>query len=334
MPWPSLARRARTNIAFLAATVILSLHTLPYRIMGPCPGDDSVERLVAGAAYTPYQYRVLLPAFVRAGEALHLIEPGTRAERGAFDDLELVALVLLGFVFRRYLSSFIHGDVVASVLALSIYVILPFNYFNYFFYPYDIPGVLFFTLGLILIRNRNWWLFYPVFALATFNRETSIFLVAAAAFALYDKLSARRLALLVGSQLVIWCVIKAGLWSLYRDNPSHGVGLFVFQFKVNVATIREVPLKSLAALSTWGLLWVAGAIWYRRIRDEFLRRNLWVVPLFVLAMFVFGFIVESRIYGEILPIVIAAFWVTFLPLLEQAAFPGRDAPRLAVPASL
>jgi len=330
MLWHRLSKRTRTNILFSVAAVIMSLHTLPYRIMGPCPGDDSVRNLVAGAAYTPYQYRVLLPALVRAGEAAHLIQPGSRAEHAAFDLMEQIFLFLLAFVFRRYLLLFIPDHVVASVLALSIYVILPFNYFNYFFYPYDIPGVVFFTLGLILIRNQNWRLFYPVFVLATFNRETSIFLTVAVALALFDKVSPRTLALLIGSQLVIWIAIKAALWMFYRDNPSHGVGLYVFQFKVNVATFREIPLKAFAALSTWGALWIAGLMWYRRIDDPFLRRNLWIVPLFMLAMLVVGFVIEVRIYGEVLPIIVAAFWVTFFPLLAEAANLPPKQPRLAV----
>src|SRR5262245_37819816 len=124
MRWRRLSRTARTNLAFAAAVVVLSLHTLPYRIMGPCPGDDSVEKLVAGAAYTPYQYRVLLPAFVRFGEAINLVDRQPRAEWRAFDGLEAAFLVLLGFVFRRYLRLFIPDHTLASVLALSIYVVL------------------------------------------------------------------------------------------------------------------------------------------------------------------------------------------------------------------
>jgi hypothetical protein len=54
-----VTKTTRVNLVFLAAAVILSLHTLPYelRVCFPPPdhGDDSPEALVAGTASTPDQ---------------------------------------------------------------------------------------------------------------------------------------------------------------------------------------------------------------------------------------------------------------------------------------
>ena len=45
--------------------------------------------------------------------------------------------------------------------------------------------------------------------------------------------------------------------------------------------------------------------------------SLWTVPVFIAGMFVAGFVIELRIYGEVLPIVVAAFWVAFLDVIAE-----------------
>jgi hypothetical protein len=322
-----MTRAAKIDVVFFAAAVILSLHSVPYQLTACYPppdhGDDSPSALAAGVASTPYQYRVLVPWIVRAAVEMHLIRP--ESEMAMFVGLQVVALILLAFVFRRYLSLFITDRVLTSVMALSVYAILPFNYFNLPYYPYDVPSVVFFTLGLILIHDRNWVWFYPLFAIATLNRETSIFLTVVTVFVLFDQYSWRKLAVLVGSQAAIWVVIKAALWVLYQRNRWMGYGLYEYQFKVNVATLLNFPVKGLIALATWGCLWLAVLIWYPRITDMFLRRNLWTVPVFVAAMFVAGFVIELRIYGEVLPIVLAAAWVVFLDVIKESFARGGAA---------
>jgi len=314
-----MTKTTRVNLVFFAAAVILSLHTVPYelRVCFPPPdiGDDSPHALAAGIASTPYQYRVLVPWLVRGAMGAHLIGPDS--EMAVFAAIQTVTLVVLAFVFRRYLSLFINDRVLASVMALTLYAVLPFNYFNLPYYPYDIPSVLFFTLGLLLIHQRNWWWFYPVFAVATLNRETSLFLTVVMVCVLFDTYPWPKLGLLAGSQLAIWGVIKIALWFLYRENRWLGYGLYQFQLKANVATILAFPIKGIIALSTWGCLWIAVIIWHRRIHDVFLRRTLWTVPVFIASMFVVGFVIELRIYGEVLPIVLAAFWVAFLDVIEE-----------------
>src|SRR5438552_4287203 len=160
---PALTRTARINILFFASSLVLSLHTVPYelRVCGPFQdsGDVSLHALAAGVAATPYQYRVLVPWLVRGAEMAHVIRP--ESETAAFAVIQTVSLVLLALAFRRYLSLFIKDRVLASVMALTLYAILPFNYFNSPYQPCDIPSILFFTVGLLLIRERNWLWFYP-----------------------------------------------------------------------------------------------------------------------------------------------------------------------------
>jgi len=314
-----LTKTTKINLVFFAAALVLALHSVPYelRVCFPPPdhGSDSPESLVAGTASTPYQYRVLVPLLVRGLLTARVIDPAS--EMAAFAAIQVIALMLLALVFRRYLSRFITDPIVLSVAALTLFAILPFNYFNLPYYPYDIPSVLFFTLGLLLIYQQNWRWYYPLFIVATVNRETSIFLVAGTLFVLFDRYSARVLVLLAGSQVAIWVIIRAALWSIYQRNRWMGYGLYQFQLKVNIATLLSHPLKGVIALATWGCLWMAVVIWHDRIRDVNLKRTLMTVPVFIIGMFVAGFVIELRIYGEVLPIILAAFWVVFLDIIES-----------------
>src|SRR6476646_3840199 len=99
----------RANLVFLVAAVILALHSVPYQLAACTPppdhGDDSPEALAAGTASTPYQYRVLVPWLVRGAVSVHAISPAS--ERSLFVAIEVIALVMLAFVFRRYVSLFI-----------------------------------------------------------------------------------------------------------------------------------------------------------------------------------------------------------------------------------
>ena len=305
---------------FFTAAVILSLHSVPYelRVCYPPPdhGDDSPMALAAGVASTPYQYRVLVPWMVRVATDLHVIRP--ESQMAMFRVIQVIALILLAVVFRRYLSLFIADRVLTSVMALTLYAILPFNYFNLPYYPYDVPSVLFFTLGVILIHDERWWWFYPLFVVATFNRETTIFLAVITAAAWFDRYAWPKLAALVLSQVAIWIAIKAALWTIYQQNRWMGYGLYQYQLKVNIATLIESPLKAVIALATWGCLWLMVAVWYPRIDDLFMRRTLWTIPVFIAGMFVAGVIIELRIWGEMLPIVLAAAWIVFLDVVKES----------------
>src|SRR5947207_4702618 len=89
-----------------------------------------------------------------------------------------------------------------------------------------------------------------------------------------------------------------------------GYGLYLFQLKVNVATLLDYPIKCVIALATWGCLWLAVVIWHLRIHDVLLRRTLWTVPVFIAGMLVAGFVIELRIYGFVV-----FFWRRHLPLM-------------------
>jgi hypothetical protein len=306
-------------MTFALTAALLSLHAVCYRVIACTPplpvAENSPETLVAGLGATPYQYRALLPWIVRAALDAGLIDPSRQL--ALFVAIEALAWFLLAFAFRRFLRLFVDDRGLATTAALSVYAILPFNYFGQVYFPYDVPSVLLFTIALTALYEQRWPTYLIVLAVATLNRETSIFLTVISIWVLVGACPWRKVIALASAQAVLWVAFKLALWFIYQENRRSGSGLFDFQLLVNIATILEVPGKILVALATWGAIWIAVAAWYRRIHDPFLRRALWSVPVLIAAMFVVGFVLEVRIYGEMLPILLAAFWVSLFTVVFE-----------------
>ena len=311
MRLPALKSDARIEVAFIASAAILSVQRVPYLlyncVSGPDNGPTSMFDLAAGVASTPYQYRALVPWLVRGAVAAHLLRP--EAQGPAFWVANSIAFIALAVVFRAYLSLFIAARSLTSIAALSLLVLVPFDYYPQPFFPYDIPSIMLFTLGLIFVYRRNWLAYYPLFAIMTLNRETSVLLVAVCALVLFDVYDRRRLAALVLSQLAIWAAIKAALWALYRGNLWIGHQAVWFPMEINLRVLMADPLRLFLTLATWGALLLAVVLLRRRLRDEWLRRTLWAIPISFASTVAFGFIAEMRIDGEVLPIALAAVWV-------------------------
>ncbi len=247
--------------------------------------------------------------------------------------VEFLSVLLLIIAFRYYISLFIEDRAACTLLSFSLFYVLPFNYlFNYFyfqslFYPADIPAMLFFTLGLIFIYKKNWPVYYMVFALATFNRETSALLTLTYVFTALGKDRLKTIAAHCLAQLTIWVAIESFLYYLYADNPVEDpnikfikiswVGNSWFFFKEN-------PIEAYTYFfRTMGYLWIPVLFFFRRIREDFVRRSLLVVVLFAVSMtFLSANIHELRIWGEMIPVVLSAFLLIVKGMFEKAA-PGK-----------
>ena len=324
-PLPS---RAAARAAFVVMTILFALWVLPSRNypLG-ANAEASPEKLARGTAATPYQYRVLIPWLVTRGTPAKELSGAEIKARYWWT--EFIALVGLGLVFRRYLAFFIDSYGLTCIFALSLFALLQFNFRLQDYYPYDIPSMLFFTAGLIFIYEGKWWWFYPLFAVATLNRETSLFLTLATALVWFDRQPRLRTVGHVAVQGLLWLTIKWLLFDAYRGNPSGGYGLFQPQLKMNIMMVLGQPATALIALSTWAYLWIPVAGRYNRIRHRQLRRTLLIVPCVVVAMLPVGVINEVRIYAEVLPVVLAAAAVIFVDYLQQVLVQNPDPLRSA-----
>ncbi|MEX0607441.1 MAG: hypothetical protein WD138_05365, partial [Halofilum sp. (in: g-proteobacteria)] len=197
-------------IVSLYAILLTSLHmamTSPWRLATPV-------KLANFEAAEPFQHRVLLPALVAA---VHEILPlGVVLLFALAEMAAWIALIVLAEQALR-LFSIGSSTAVRRLLALTVVVpvglhlivpeLVPYPALNLdegvldlgnwrahrlFYYVYDLPAAVF-LLALVLLmvqyarsRDRRWLYGYlALFAVATLNRETTLFLIPAFAIAFY-----------------------------------------------------------------------------------------------------------------------------------------------------
>jgi hypothetical protein len=164
--------------------------------------------------------------------------------------------------------------------------------------------------GLVLIERENWRAYYPLFALACVNRETSCFLVFAFGLLLCPRKNWRWLGLHVAVQSAIWLSNKFVMTRLFIHNLGEKV--FENHFASNaefVLRIVRAPLESIDwIVLTFG--WMAVLIilgW--RVQPCNWKRLLLIVPPFLLGMSMAGDFGQIRIHNELVPLLLApALW--------------------------
>ncbi|WP_028324528.1 hypothetical protein [Desulfatirhabdium butyrativorans] len=296
---------------FGAAAFLLSLYFSHMHILMCDQAEKaSLDLLLTNNADTPFQYRVLVPWLVQS--VSRWLSPNLLSPIQMFRMAEFFFTFSLCIVFRSYINLFIEDAMRSSVYALSIFLLLPYQYIFYspslhsIFYPSDVPSVFFFTLGLILIYKKNWFLYYPIFAIATFNRETTIFLVFICWITAISKTNMLSVTSQCLVQMVLWVLIKQFLAVLYADNP--GPGFFVNFISTNWMKLGN-PLNVIRIASSFCFVWVAVLYRFSCITSDFLKRTTFVIFPYLVGMFIVGNIIELRIFGELIPVVLIVFWV-------------------------
>lgn len=314
-------RRAELVFLLTAFTAAYYVCELRFLLADPFFGPELFAQVAHHAGPKPWQYRVLIPytADLLSYLNLPLFHSLERWARLA----ELSSLFLLVLTFRRYISLFIRDNAVASLSSFLILIILPFNFFfprpHYPNYWYDTPSMLFFTLGLICLVQKKWLPYYVVFTIATFNRETTCFLTAIYLLTSVGRVRPKRIAVHCVSQLVVWLAIKSLLVKLYVGNPGPSFEWYeqpgVTHFADNIAFFTHLENYPMF-LSSMGFTWVAVLLHFRRIKVEFVKRSLLVVFPFFIGMMLVANIYELRLFGELIPVVLAAFVLVFYELLQ------------------
>lgn len=168
-------------------------------------------------------------------------------------------------------------------------------------FPYDLPSMMFIGWGLYFLLSQQFWWLLIVFAIGTWNRETTLFLVllgAVIALTRDGRLSLRsvrrRDVLQIGLLSIIWCVITGYLHHKYRFNTTEA-GPRVLRNLANLShpVLWPAILSGAAFLMPW--------IYWRRdlISAPKLRAGVLLLPFWVLILLSVGQILEVRIYGDI-----------------------------------
>lgn len=322
------ARRSRLHWAvFLltAASMAYFFSQLRSGMTGIVPTADT-SLLLSGGAPQIYQYRALTPWLVNLvlGITSELSPQTVLTPETVFQAVELVSIFLLLLVFRHYVISVIGDSSLGWVLSLTLFSALLFTHVipraspmaYVFWYSWDIPSVMFFALGLLLLYRRNWIWYYIVFAVASLNRETTAFLALVYLFTAIGKSSPRTVGWHCLAQVLIWVGIKAFLFMLYGDNVHlenqaslTAVGMIDYQHwtQRNISQIMK-PENYVFFLSVAGFTIVPTLLlWRSMLVDDFIRRSLLITAPFLAICIWVGIIDEVRIFGELVPIYVIAF---------------------------
>jgi hypothetical protein len=284
----------------------------------------SIEDSLYGTAYKLYQVRALVPWLVGLIEGVFARPWFIKHVYDWFWLAEAVSTFALVIAFSCYVSMILKDRVLGFIMSFVLVYAMQFNfllprlgypleypdylpalkyhpYIN-LYYPFDTPSMLFITMGLVLLYKRKWVPYYFLFALATFNRESTCFLTLIYFFTAFRKDRHRTVAFHCAVQLAVWVIVKYYLYRLYAGNPGPPM-----QYGVSAnLEILSSPANYYFLFSTMGYLWLPVILFYRHVRNDFVRKALLVAVPYMAGLFFVGQFVELRDYVDLLPIVISA----------------------------
>lgn len=210
-----------------------------------------------------------------------------------------------------------------------------------FRFIYDLPSLMFFALGLYLIYFRKpVTLLVALFAVATWNRETTLLLIPffllSAGFRSrsvaaenqtwespdgsqrgsglrvmrqapdtlrfsWRRMLRPRVAVPAVLMLAYWAAWHLFVFHLFRHNASEYYPRLSFNWQC-LRRLRYYP----QLFSAGGFLLPFLFLLRRRVRDVQLRVWLWTIPCWYAVMAVWGILVETRVFGELLPLITCA----------------------------
>lgn len=236
-----------------------------------------------------------------------------------FKYMDITWLVLSGWFFHKYINSFFNNNTFSKVMSFSLYFIIPFNVLlpRYLpvWVPVDFMGLLFLTMGLYFLRVKNIFWFYIVLLVGTFNRETTIVLIAMFAYVNWGEIPLRKTLMHMSVQVSIWLSIKLLLSQYFISSPGRS---FEYQLPANLHFLSiyntdfyNLPLfdfeylfRCVSIASPFAFIYLLIIIFWKKLDNQFLRRTLLASIPFFMVIPIVGFMFELRLYCELTPIVL------------------------------
>lgn len=224
--------------------------------------------------------------------------------------LNIVCVLIAGWVSVRIYAAATRkkllGELVYPVFLGLCFMAYILHTVQNFRFVYDLPSLAFFSIGIYLIyfRKSPLW-FIALFAVATLNRETTLLLlpfyilsqlIDEEGSVVWERLYSMRVVGVALPLLIYWTVWHGLVFHLFARNASE----YYSRFLANLNTFRALRFYP-QMLSILGYLPLFLWLHRRKLRDPQLRIWLWVLPLWFGLMMVWGILVETRIFGELIP---------------------------------
>lgn len=337
----------------LYAIFLTSLHlamTAPWHLA-------SLDKLVSFQAAEPFQHRLLVPALVAA---LHAFLP--LGELLLFALIEVLGWIALVLVAERALACFgvCGSQPLRRILAFTVIVpvalhlivpdLIPYPLFSLnggilelgnwraqrlFYYVYDLPAAVF-TLALVVLmakfarnRTRRWLSYYLVlFAVATLNRETTLFLILPFIAVCYRTIDRNVLVKAVVLQATLFLAIQGALQWAFVDhvNPYAGVpGTYYENHLLGNLSLFTNPVYLITYLARFSAGLYLPVLLLRHYLNPILGRTLlWFGVPFLTSVLLFGRMQEHRVVIELVPLI----WLSGIQVI--ASWNAARAPKVVV----
>ena len=319
------------------ALIILALATIfvVKGIVNETKKTPPLHAYAQGTAKFPYQSRALMVPVIRAAYNSPTLARLASHRVGAFhapavwpvSAIGLICIVCTGLLtlnlyWKTTITGTLHWLVYPAFLAALVVTFTMHDVSDYLF-VYDLPSLLFFTVGLWLAWERRFWWLVLLFPIATMNRETTLFLIPLAALLQLDehwKFKKRAYPIQLVLMAVSWFVVTRLEQKLFPGVGTDAVYSPMANFKMLIN-----PMHWDEVFAAAGFLWAVAVFNWKRIPSQRLQRLLLIYPLWFTVMLFRGILWESRIYTELIPMtVVMAVLVLELPKKEESQSLPRE----------
>jgi hypothetical protein len=321
-------RAGESRIGWTTFAIVLSVSAalayVYFRQVGSPYLQERLElhrQILQGSAESPYRYRVLVPFVAEAlARGLSAVLPGDRAFLLAYGLYDLAAIFLLLGVLYRYLRAwFSNEQALGGVLFAA--ATMPVALRDHYFQPWSILEAGLFAAGLLCICRGRRWTLAAIVALASFNRETAVFIPLAFLLANASiggtgepgRMPVRRAALLFAGYCAIWAAVFFGLRAVLGGAPPAMPRPEAFSRNTaGAVTLRAIVRAGLL----FGAFWIFAVAGFRRA-PGFVRRVSLVALPYLAAVLVWGMWHEVRLLMPLYAIIV--------PLGLSFLYRGREA---------
>jgi hypothetical protein len=226
--------------------------------------------------------------------------------------IDVCCLLLTGFLTTRIYQASSRNQLLTPFVYPLLLVVCGTTYIMHtvqnFRFIYDLPSLALFCAAMYVIYFRkHWGYFAALFVVATVNRETTLLLLPLLMLNGAVKEGTVRWSLLFRAKTMMQVLPLAAWWIVWRILIGHIFANNVSEFYPRI----DWNLKSLVVPQAWpqllsacGYLLLFVVVMHRKIIDPRLRAWLWILPVWFVFMFVFGILIETRIFGELIPLVV------------------------------
>ena len=248
--------------------------------------------------------------------------------------LDIACVVLTGIVAQRIYQAASPTKLLTPVvypLVLGMVLVTDCILVNHpLRFPYDFPAMAFFAAGLYLLYfRRNLLLFAGLFVIATVNRETTLLLLPAywlrQCMPEDEKTGSWQWKIMWAPETVAVSLLLMAWWTAWHlwvvRHFAANASAAGPRLLLNLATVL-IPVAWPQLLSAAAYQWPIPWLYRKHIADPTLRAWVWLPIIWLAFMLFFGLLIETRIFGELVP-----YFACSVLLIAEASITSPEEPQ-------